>query len=174
MQVASIKLDTKHANQYAKYLQRAPEIAHQEMRVSLKEALLFLEREVKERTPVGVGGSAGLRGSISHSMRGSNAETVRGRVFSPLRHAIPVEMGTDPHPVSAEGRESIRDWVEKKLGIPESESKQVAFLVARKIAKKGTEGAHMFENALSDNTSEVMSMLYAGIDRLFIRLNKDK
>lgn len=173
MEVASIKFDSQQAEKYAAYLKLAPEIAQQEMRVSLTEALLFLEREVKDGTPVGVGGSAGLRGSISHSISESSAGNIHGKVFSPLRHAIPVEMGTDPHPVSMEGREAIRDWVEKKLGVSENESKQVAFLVARKIAKKGTEGAHMFENALSDNSSQVMGMLYAGIDRLFIRLNKD-
>lgn len=169
-QVASMQLDTSQAQQYAKYLQQAPVIAEEEMRISLEESLLFLEREVKERTPVGVGGGGGLRGSITYLMQGSPVSgDLQGKVFSPLRHALPVEMGTKPHfpPV-----EPIRDWVEKKLGVSPDESASVAFLVARKISRDGTEGAHMFENALTDNGQQLLDMLYSGIDRLFLRLNR--
>ena len=165
--VAAIQLDIKQAEAYASFLQTAPEIAEQEMAVSLNEALLLLEREVKERTPVGVGGGGGLRGSITSELRGRQTANLHGRVFSPLAHALPVELGTKPHwaPI-----DPIQDWVEVKLGIPKSESRSVAFMVARKIARKGTEGAHMFENAFSDNTTQVLRLLNAGIDRLFARL----
>jgi len=33
----------------------------------------------------------------------------------------------------------IRGWVERKLGVPSEKSRNVAFLIARKIAEKGTD-----------------------------------
>lgn len=166
-QVSGIQLDTSQAERYARYLQTAPEIARKEMQISLAEALLFLEREVKEGTPTGVGGGGGLRGSITHNMRGSTATNLKGKVFSPLAHAAPVEYGSKPHwaPI-----DPIQDWVEHKLGVSAAESRAVAYLVARKISREGTEGAHMFENALSDNSRQLMEMLSSGIDRLFEQL----
>jgi len=168
---SAIQLDTSQAESYAKFLQTAPEIARKEMKIGLTEALLLLEREVKDGTPTGVGGGGGLRGSITHNLRGSTATNLRGKVFSPLAHAMPVEFGTKPHwaPI-----DPIQDWVEHKLGVSPDESRAVAFMVARKIARDGTEGAHMFENALSDNAQQIMAMLSGGIDRLFEQLGAGK
>jgi len=166
-EVASISLDTSLAREYAQYLQIAPKIAEEEITIGLQESLLLLEREVKEGTPVGVGGGSGLRGSIAHELRGTKSPDLNGRVFSPLAHAQPVELGTKPHfpPIRP-----LQDWVEAKLGVPASESKSVAFLIARKISKKGTKGVHMFENAFTENTQQIVTRLDAAINKMLQRL----
>ncbi len=169
-EVASISLDTSAMQAYARFLKQAPAIAHEEMAASLQEALLLLEREIKDGTPVGVHGAGGLRGSITHKLRGEAVDAgrgVAGDVFSPLNYAESVELGTKPHfpPIAP-----LQDWVEHKLGVDPNESAAVAYLVARKIAKHGTKGAHMFEKGLSENSQQVVQILSAAVDRIATRL----
>jgi len=159
-EVVSISLDTTLAKQFAQFLQTAPEVAEKEISIGIRELLLLLKREVKERTPVGVGGGSGLRGSISSQHRGTD---LYGRVFSPLAYALPVELGAKPHfpPI-----QPLQDWVESKLGVPASESKSVAFLIARKISKTGTKGVHMFENAFNATTPQMEKRLNTAIENV--------
>jgi hypothetical protein len=174
METGAITLDTSLAQQYARYLRTAPAISREEMSIGVEEALLLLEREIKDNTPVGVHGAGGLRGSITHELRGqaiAEGLGVAGKVFSPLNYALPAELGSKPHfpPIAP-----LRDWVEAKLGVDKSRSQSVAFLVARKIARKGTKGAFMFTNALSNNAQQVIGILNAAMQRIIARLRSEK
>lgn len=169
-EVAAVEWDDRAAKQYVRFLDQAPDITREEMTASVQEILLLLEREIKDDTPVGVGGAAGLRGSITHQIMGtalSGGVGVAGKVFTPMAHGLPVELGTKPHwpPI-----EPIADWVRAKLGVPRAEAGSVAFLVARKISRKGTEGAHMFENNLNEHAQQITKMLLAALDRIAARL----
>jgi len=169
-QVSTVQWDDSAAQSYIRFLDQAPDITHEEMSASVEEILLLLEREIKDDTPVGVGGSAGLRGSITHQMIGtalSGGVGVAGKVFTPMAHGLPVELGTRPHwpPI-----EPIADWVHAKLGVPRAEAGSVAYLVARKISRKGTKGAHMFEKNFSEHAGQITSLLLAGLDRITTRL----
>ncbi|MCK5120183.1 MAG: hypothetical protein KAQ78_11385, partial [Candidatus Latescibacteria bacterium] len=115
--------------------------ASEEARVAkLTEALLLLEREIILRTPRGAG-PIHLADTI-HSDVGVSGKKVWGITGTPAEHGEPVEHGTEPHfPPTG----PIKHWVERVLGIPDPESKSVAFLIARSISKRGTKGAHMFE-----------------------------
>lgn len=167
-EASRIELDTTAMKEYARFLKQAPRIAHEELSAGLDEALLLLERETKEATPTGAHGL--LRGSVTHALMGeaiADGRGVAGKVYSPLNYALPVELGTKPHfpPI-----EPLRDWVEKKLGVPEHESRSVAFLVARKIASKGTKGAKMFTSALAKNAGQVNAILARRVARIARRL----
>lgn len=172
-QVFSIDLDTSAMQSYARFLQQesAP-IAREEMARSVEEALLLLEREMKENlTPEhGIGATGLLRGSITHQMRGAalaDGLGVAGTVGSSLNYALPVEIGTKPHfpPLAP-----LRDWVEKKLGVDPSRSEHVAFLVARKIAKRGTKGQRYAGRALDDNGDQVNQIVAGAVPRIVARL----
>lgn len=168
-EITRTELDTSALSKYAKYLKQAPRIVHEEVSRSMSEALMLLERETKENTPVGAHGL--LRGSIfsvTH-LRGQGVE-ISGEVGSPLNYAVPVELGTKPHPISREGQAALRDWVEKKLGVDSSRSESVAFLVARKIAKHGTKGAKMLQTAFEKNNGQVVGILKSAIPRIAARL----
>lgn len=104
-----------------------------------------LEAEVARRTPTGVGGQAGLRGSIHGEVVSLSGTSVAGVVGTPLEYGEVVELGRRPgkFPPLA----PIELWVRRKLGVPDAEARGVAFLVARKIARVGFDGAHMFENS---------------------------
>lgn len=95
----------------------------EEMTAAIFEGTQLLEREVKERTPVGA--TSALRSSIS-----------AGR----------------PEP------------------LPEGEAQGIAFLIARKIAAKGTEGAKMFERGMQASEARIQGMMEAAAKRIAGRL----
>jgi len=58
-----------------------------------------------------------------------------------------VEYGTPPHPVS--GKHFVA-WVKRKLGINEPQALRVAWAIATKIAKEGTEAKPFLRPAITD------------------------
>lgn len=146
---------------------KAPDIVREEMTAAMWEAELLLEREVKEKTPVGVGGAGGLKGSIAAMEPEISSDVVLGVVGTSIAHAIPVEIGTRPHfpPV-----QPLEDWVMKKLGVPEKEAHGVAFLVARKIAARGTLAIGMFHRAFNEQRPRIETIFAAARGRIAERL----
>jgi hypothetical protein len=146
----------------------APAIVREELEAAMIESDLLIEREVKERTPVGAsaGGAGGLKGSI-FSQESVGADNVIGVVGTALNYATPVELGTRPHfpPVDA-----LIDWVMVKLQVTEQEARGVAFMIARKIAARGTEGAHMFEQGFAAVEQQVYEIFGRARDRIVMRV----
>lgn len=68
----------------------------------------------------------------------------------------PVEGGTRPH---WPPREPILRWVKHKFGVDGKEADSIAFLVARKIAKKGTRGHFMFERAFVQMEQDALGIV---------------
>jgi hypothetical protein len=128
-----------------------------------------LEKDVVEATPSGVGGAAGLRGSIHGRVLALAGLSVKGTVGTPLPYGKVVEHGRRPlkgfPPV-----DPIALWAMRKLGVPADEAQSVGFLIARKIAVKGTEGVHMFENAWKANEGWVMDQLQTIPEKVARRL----
>lgn len=147
--------------------QRLLEITARELEITMVEASLLMEREVKENTPVGIGGGGGLKGSVSAKPVQMSGQKISVGVSSSASHAVPVELGTRPHmpPV-----EPLADWAEQKLGIEPGRAQSVGYLIARKIAAKGTEGAHMFERAFNDNEGQVKDMFDAAAARIVAKM----
>lgn len=131
-----------------------PEASHHACVSRITEVLLLLERAVKLNTPVGAG-PIHLRDTIFQQVSQASGSTI-GILGTPAVYGEPVEMGTKPHfpPIAP-----IQHWVEGKLGLAGAEAKSVAYLIARKISKKGTEGAKMFDKGFSGNESAVIRIL---------------
>jgi hypothetical protein len=164
-----IHIDTSDVEELAVALQAVPEIVAEEMTAAVWEAELLLQRETQELTPVGVGGGGGLKGSIAAREPVVLADTIVGAVGTSLAYAVPVEMGTKPHfpPIAP-----LRDWAEHVLGVSGDEALSVAWAVARKIARKGTEGAHMFERAFETNRAQVERIFEAAHGRITERMGR--
>jgi hypothetical protein len=118
---------------------------------------LLLQRETIDRTPVGVGGGSGLRGSFSTRERMSGSLIVLGEMGTPLPYAGAIESGRAPGPISQAGMESLRDWVRAKLGVPDKEVPGVAFIIGRKIRRKGFKGKEMVKSALRNSDGQIQS-----------------
>lgn len=101
------------------------------------------QRLVVSGTPRGASGLG--RGSIATELRGRPG--FRGAaVFSSLFYLAIVERGRRPGTQPPLG--PLVYWVTRKLGIAdERRARSVAFLIARKIGRRGTSGAAMFFQA---------------------------
>jgi hypothetical protein len=145
------EIDTSELRDLIRDIGRLPEQTERILVGAVWKSLLLLEREIKERTPVGVTGL--LRQSIAaHRPRVDIGGRIVGEVGTPLSYAESREKGTKPHfpPV-----EALEDWVRAKLGIAPAQARSVAFLVARKIAMVGTEGAFMFAGAFEATEDQI-------------------
>ena len=164
-----IRIDSRALEKLSRAWRDAPELVVDEMTTSVWEASLLVEREVRERTPIGVGGGGGLAGSIAAREPEVLGEEVIGSVGTALRYAIPVELGRRPgqrQPPLA----PLADWAVAKLGVSHDEAMGVAFAIARKIAKRGTTGAHMFRDGAKATGPEVERIFIAGAERVVARL----
>lgn len=128
------------------------------IRAALAESAALLEKEIRQRTPQGVGGTqSGLRGSMFGEIQESPF-AVWAMVGSSLPYGIVVEFGRTPGkampPIAA-----LLPWVKLKFGIAdESEAKGMAFAVARNIAKEGTLGRFMFYQGATAALSRIVAI----------------
>lgn len=136
-------LDTTGLQEMARQF---PQYFKEETKAVMQLVVTRVEGEVVANTPSGVGGEAGLRGSIAGEVyvRGM---TVTGLVGTPLPYAEVVEDGRRPGQKMPPPK-ALELWVNRKMGVLGADIPKVAFLVARKIAVRGTDGVHMFENAM--------------------------
>ncbi|WP_076509177.1 hypothetical protein [Pseudacidovorax sp. RU35E] len=145
-------------------LQQDPAMARRELLITMTEATLLVEREAKERMPRG---ATGLTAQSIQSDAFSTPAGVLGVVASSLPSAGAVEFGTRPHmpPVSA-----LVPWVRAVLGVSAKEELGVAYLVARKIARRGTEAQAPFAKAIAATESQVLRMFEAAAVRIAARM----
>ena len=141
-------------------LDKAPELTNQVLMAAMTEATMLLEREVKEAIPRGATGITA--GSITGDVFSTPAG-VLGVVGSSQPSAVFVELGTRPHmpPVAA-----LVPWVRSVLGLAEKEAQGVAFLIARKIARKGTRAQRPFARTLEANQGQLVRIFEDAADRL--------
>ncbi len=130
---------------------QAPQVIERYTRQFMRRALPLLQGEVRKRTPVNTGR---LRASIGYEVRGVGAK-VQGIVGSPVKYAPAVEEGTDPH---WPPYEQIEYWVRRKLQPPKSQLYVVTRGVQQSIARAGTRGAHMFQEALEETRGRLGDM----------------
>jgi hypothetical protein len=121
--------------------------------ITLATALLLAE--VKKYTPQGVyGAQGGLLGSMQSEVQGRGTPIVRGIVMSAHKYAEVIEKGRRPgRGMPPAG--SLQRWIEVKLGLDPVTAKRIEFVVRRKIARRGFDGAHMFETALTKNMGKL-------------------
>ncbi len=141
---------------------RAPAIAHKEILAAMSEAVMFLERKVKENIEragrMGVGGSqTGLYRTIAGEVIDKGAAMVKGIVSHSKPHGDVIELGRRP------GKKMpppgvLLEWIKLRIGATGETAKQIEFLIRRKIARKGFPGIHMFQKAFEDNYSQVRAI----------------
>jgi len=87
-------------------------------------------------------------------------EQLSATVFSDLKYAPFIEFGTRPHfpPL-----QPILEWVKRKLHVPEKRAKGVAFMVVRKIGRRGTPPRPFLSNAFMVVRKRILSQMKAGV-----------
>jgi len=165
----TIRADLGDAAELARAFARSPAIVIEELVDATTEATLVAEREIAEHTPVGIGGGGGLKGSWSAREPRVLADNIIGEVGTPLAHAVPVELGTRPHfpPV-----QPLADWAQHKLGLSPAEARGVGFVIARKIARTGTKGAHMVTKGMASAERSILAIYARARERIAERLRR--
>ena len=136
-----------------------PVVVREEVKRALGEILARFEKRVLELTPRGVGGEAGLAGSI-HGEVAEYGEGFRATEGTPLEYGEVVELGRRPGkrrpPI-----EPLMLWLMRKHGLPEEEAKQAAFGLAINIGKFGFlhGGAHMFQKTFEELDPWIMEVM---------------
>jgi len=144
-----IEMELHDLNNIMKKFPQAGPIINRLGRRTMAASLSHFEEQVSGETPVNFGT---LRAGWATDMFGAPVAAVfEGKVVNPTLYGEVVEVGRKPGTWPPRG--PIELWVIRKLGIPAGEeSRSVAFLIARKIGTKGTDGAFMmkrgFENGL--------------------------
>lgn len=159
-----INIDAGEVVDLAEAWRVAPDIVVEELSRSILESELLAEREVKEVTPAATGT---LRESIFSKEPMVLADQVIGVVGTSMAYALPVELGTKPHfpPVQA-----LADWARLKLGVDPEDADRVGYLIARKIAAVGTEGAAMFSRGFASIAGQVETIHIRALERIKSRL----
>lgn len=145
----------------ARGLRTAPEFTRQVLTATMTEATLLAQREWQENIPRG---ASGITAQSITSDVASTPAGVLGIVGSSQASALFVELGTRPHmpPVAA-----MVPWVKAVLGIADpKEIKRVAFLVARKIARRGTPAQRPMGRAFEATQGQIVALFEAAAARI--------
>ena len=150
----------KKINELAK---QYPDEVYAESEKALDLIVSVFENAVIPLTPKGVGGQAGLVGSIFGETQKQKGKLI-GIVGTPLQYGEVIEYGRQPGkmpPVNP-----IALWAEKKLGVDRNKSKGVAYVIAKNIARRGfksiPDGARMFEKGW-ENSERTIQTIISGI-----------
>lgn len=156
----NVSITTRGMDSIQRGFAAAPKETLRLLLAAMKQATMLVEREVKERMPRG---ATGLTAASISSDAYSTPAGVLGVVGSSQASAVFVELGTKPHmpPVAA-----LVPWVQAVLGVNAKDAPGVAFLIARKIAVKGTEAQHPFENTMIATQSQVIGMFETAADQI--------
>ncbi|GAA5784698.1 hypothetical protein YWS52_10170 [Chitiniphilus shinanonensis] len=164
-----IQFELEQAGRLHQAWTQYPDVVEAELTRFLAGATQHLQGEVADRTPAAHGV---LRRSILGDYQVADGIGV-GTVTSSAAHAVPVELGTRPHPVSEAGIVALQDWVETKLGLAGDEALGVAHAIAWKIRRRGSQGVFMFRDAFTANQAELQRRFGLTVERTLGRLSSE-
>jgi hypothetical protein len=142
----------------------AQQLVDEELQAAVNAGVLILKGDIQPLVPVGA--TSILRAGLQTSVTGETAG-ITGRVFDAAAYAVPVELGSKPH---WPPRAPLELWVRRKLQVAEAQVRSVAFLIARKISRKGTPAVGFFERGFLAARPRVMSRFSQAHRRIAARL----
>jgi hypothetical protein len=164
----ALEIDTSDIDRLLKEFPQYEHIIFEEMEAAMYSSLAIFQEQVQGRTPVGVSGD--LRKNILPITRGLPPNFI-GEVQSGMFYGEYVERGRRP------GRqppvEAIELWVQRKLGVSPDESRNVAYLIARAIGRRGTSGAAMFDKGFEAGKEPVEKLWSNVVDKASKRIDAE-
>jgi HK97 gp10 family phage protein len=141
-----IEVDVSNLYEVAEELNRLGLAVKVDIPIKMREAVVIVERDAKERAPVDTGR---LRASITSEVTGMMMDTV-GIVGSNVEYAPFVEMGTKPHFPPWRPGTSLARWAELH-GMS-------AFVVALVISWRGTKARKFLQGAFEAKRDEIIKL----------------
>lgn len=138
----NINVGIKGLDEMRRAFAKAPEITSRHINDAIKRTLIIYESEAVKNAPVDKGG---LR-----ARREVSVGNLQGFLIFKSNYAAAVHGGSKPHwappPV-------IEDWVKRKFGGSPVQIKNLAFLINKKIATRGTIGRPFLRESIEANGS---------------------
>lgn len=166
-----LDIDISEINELIKQFPEFQGIVFNEVEVAMISSLFKFQELIQGGTPTGVSGN--LEASFVPTKPILRGQVLSGNVSTPLAYGLPIERGRTPGkkmpPVDA-----IELWVRRKLGVTE-DSRGVAFVIARKIAKFGfrkKQGYRMVEQAFEDGSPQAIKLFNAATEKAVDKIEK--
>jgi hypothetical protein len=138
-------LDFSEVQKFAQALDKFPDTVGRLNQVTMQKIVSVVKDRIIVHTPVFLGN---LRGSYYPQIYGEPLN-LTGKVASDLIYGLPVDQGRPPGkmpPVDA-----IEHWVRRKLGVDGAEARQVAYIIARAIGRRGIKAVNMAQKAVNES-----------------------
>lgn len=125
---------------------RYDEISNRHLRGAMHKSVVKIEGRARKNAPVGV--NSKLRNSIASDVK-SMPGSIVGRVGSTMKKEVyPIVMETGRRAGRKRPPPGVLDrWVRIRLGVPAKRVKSVAFLIGRKIGRRGIMGRFFLRKA---------------------------
>ena len=146
------KISIKHAGPL--FDGTAPGLFQDSADALVAEVVTLLEAAVRSMTPVGVfGAQGGLLAGIHGEVYNHGTPQVYGVVGHQSGYGDVREEGRRPGKMPPAG--SLVRWIEVVLGADKRHAERIEYVIRRKIAQKGYDGAYMFDQAFAANESRI-------------------
>jgi len=156
------------AAELKKLVRLYPDIVADECEKAMELIVIVMEGKVMALTPQGVGGAAGLRGSIAGEVTEASRKRIAGAVGTPLKYGEVIEYGRKPGKMPPVAPLVL--WARRKLGMDDAAAQSFGFAVARKLKynKFATipEGARMFEKGWEETRPSVGILLEKALQNI--------
>ncbi len=167
----TLEIDASEINELLKQFPEYQDIVLKELEIEMVGSLFMFQELIQGNTPDNKGT---LRQSFIRSSPVVRGQTLTGRVATSKPYGFPIERGRTPGKKMPPVR-AIELWVRRKLGIKGNESKGVAFVIARKIAKSGfskKRGWRMVEQAFAEGSPKAIKLFDSAIQKSVAEMEK--
>lgn len=127
----TVKVDEDSLNRTIEKLSKINDLVRTGAQREVRSTALAIQSDARMRVPVA---SNRLRSSINTKFRG---DKMGAEVFTDVHYARRVEEGRKPGRMPPSS--ALEAWVRTKITAAEKEIKGIAFVIARKIGREGTE-----------------------------------
>jgi hypothetical protein len=163
-----VHFDLSEIETFIKDLSAIPALTERENEVAMVKSLAVTHGEIAGLTPVNIGN---LRGSELTSIQGEPIN-LTGNVYTDAIYGWSVEEGRKPGSMPPVEVDGLEYWVRRKLGITDDSARQVAFVIARAIGRRGTKGVMMFDQGLNRATPDIVQIYTNMADSIVVAMSR--
>lgn len=169
--MTQIEIDFSDVVKQAAKLGQGDKIVDKHALAAMQSSVVTVVGAVRPLVPVGVSGQA--RRSISKTIQ-STVRGLTGTVFSKINSIYPSVLNFGRRPGKRmPPPQALERWVRLKLGVAANKVKQVAFVVARSIGRKGFKGAFFMQKGFEKSKAAIHRFGKIAIDRITKELSID-
>jgi hypothetical protein len=160
----NVRTYSPDARRVAAAMRRRPQETRQALKGALLRSTLYLEGQTAQRVPVD---TARSRNAITSRIIDTPQRLAGIVEAAPLVHMPALEFGRRPGRMPPP--QALEGWVRRKMGVSGRDVRRVAFLVARRIGRRGTKGAHMFERGFKASVPYIRRSFRTALDSVRTR-----